>query len=49
VGAQDRDHPSGQHGSDAERCVMYWPMWEGSDEPGCVRKRHITPLATSSI
>ena len=33
VGAHDRLHPSGQHGSDAERRVVYWPMWEGSTSP----------------
>jgi len=42
VGAHDGDHPSGQHGSDANEA-----MDAGSggleEEPGCARKRHTTP------
>src|SRR5262249_11216724 len=49
VGAHDRDHPSGQRGSDAvPNAVIVWPMREGWLNPG-VWKRHTTPKATSSL
>src|SRR5580765_2830908 len=49
VGAHDRDHPSGQRGSDAERKER----WTGRCGRAvaarvCVWKRHTTPKPTSS-
>ena len=43
VGAHDGDHPSGQHGSDANEAMDAGSGGLEEVEPGCARKRHTTP------
>ena len=48
-GAHNRDHPSGQHDSDAKWRADELTEVGRLDEPRRVRKRHTTPKATPFI